>query len=119
MNINFPIIELIDRLVIAKIKLEKGINSKLEYDFYNNQATRYDLSTIHSLIEELEIVHNTIWNLESELKSGVEHSLALDEIGRRAIKIRDANNKRIALRNKMAELLSDPIREIKKDHLSQ
>jgi hypothetical protein len=43
----------------------------------------------------------------------------MDEIGRRAIAIRDLNNKRITLKNSMAEKLKCNIREIKHDHLSE
>ena len=43
----------------------------------------------------------------------------LTEIGRRAIAIRDMNNKRIAFKNTIAEKLNDPVREVKQDHLSE
>jgi hypothetical protein len=64
------------------------------------------------------VIHNQIWNLEWQLKSGVEHLLPLDEIGRRAIAIRDWNNRRITYKNSIAELFSLKMREIKTDHLS-
>ena len=64
-------------------------------------------------------IRNQIWNLEAELKTGRETELALEEIGRRAIAIRDHNNTRIALKNTMAEKLNCPVREIKKEHLSE
>jgi hypothetical protein len=56
--------------------------------------------------------------LEWELKTGQEEKLELAEIGRRAIAIRNMNNKRIAFKNTIAEKLNDPVREIKQDHLS-
>jgi hypothetical protein len=64
-------------------------------------------------------VHNTIWDLESELKTGREAELPLEEIGRRAIAIRDHNNERIRIKNAIAERLECPVREIKQDHLSE
>jgi hypothetical protein len=48
----------------------------------------------------------------------VEHLLDLAEIGRRAIAIRDWNNKRITYKNSIAELFGLELREIKTDHLS-
>ena len=119
MNIKFPLIELLDRLVISKIKIDKGIDSSLEFNFYNNQAKEHNLSAVSNLLDELEIVHRNIWALEAELKSGKEQLLPLEELGRRAIAIRDLNNQRIKIKNAMAEILHDPIRELKKDHLSQ
>jgi hypothetical protein len=70
-------------------------------------------------IERLIEIHNSIWDLESELKTGVEDTLPLEEIGRRAIKIRDYNNKRIDIKNSIATALGDPVLEIKRDHLSE
>jgi hypothetical protein len=48
----------------------------------------------------------------------VEHLLPLDEIGRRAIAIRDENNRRITYKNEIAEIFGLKLREIKTDHLS-
>jgi hypothetical protein len=44
--------------------------------------------------------------------------LSLQEIGRRAIAIRDFNNKRIVYKNSIATILGHPVREIKQDHLA-
>ena len=58
-------------------------------------------------------------NTKHELKSGREDKLSLEEIGHRAIAIRDWNNKRITVKNKIAELLGCSVKEIKKEHLSE
>ena len=118
MNIQFPVIELLDRLAIAQVK-HKRIGNQVELDFYQQQTTHLNLDLVTKELQELEQIHNEIWELEKELKTGREQELPLEEIGRRAIKIRDWNNKRISLKNKMANLLDCPVREIKKDHLSQ
>ena len=49
----------------------------------------------------------------------MEDQLELAEIGRRAIEIRDWNNKRVKLKNTIAEKLGCVVREIKKDHASE
>ena len=115
----FPVIELLDRLAIARIKHQRIGNNQAELDFYQKQAKFLDLSLIETDLSNLEQIHNQIWELEKELKTGRDSELPLEEIGRRAIKIRDWNNKRIGIKNFMAEKLSCPIREIKKDHLSE
>jgi hypothetical protein len=84
-----------------------------------NQATQLNLTLIEDLYINLMAIHNQIWELESELKTGREAELPLEEIGRRAIAIRDHNNKRIAIKNAIAERLGCGVREIKQDHLSQ
>jgi len=115
----FPVIELFDRLTIAKVKYRRTRSNTAELAFYQEQVCDYDLTVVQDLIDELEQIHDEIWDLEKELKSGVEHSLDLAEIGRRAIRIRDRNNRRVMIKNTMADRLQDPVREIKKDHLSE
>jgi hypothetical protein len=114
----FPVIELVDRYSIACLKYDKTQANKEELDFYKQQLDKYDIVLISQEIKDLYIIHKQIWELESQLKSGKENELPLDEIGRRAIAIRDLNNKRIKLKNQAADKLGCTVREIKKDHLS-
>lgn len=115
----FPIIELIDRLVIAEIKFAKTNANQAELDWYRDQTKNLNMHLIQSHMTELKEIHNAIWGLESQLKSGKENELSLEEIGKRAIEIRNWNNRRISLKNQMAEILGCPVKEIKQDHLSQ
>jgi cell division septum initiation protein DivIVA len=119
MNPIFPIIELVDRLAIAEIKFKRTKANEEELLWYMNQAIRIDLTQIVDEYEDLKQIHDEIWELEAELKTGRDAELSLEEIGRRAISIRDHNNKRIKLKNAMAEKLNCLVREIKKDHLSE
>lgn len=119
LDINFPIVELIDRLAIARLKFEITRANKYELDYYETQASKFDLGELASHIDNLIEIHREIWNLEHLLKTGCEDQVSLEEIGRRAIAIRNSNRKRIQLKNYIAEKLNDPVREIKKDHLSQ
>jgi hypothetical protein len=119
LDITFPVVELIDRLAIAKLKFEITKENKLELEYYELQANKFDLSLVATDIDNLIEIHREIWNLEYLLKTGCEDQLTLEEIGRRAIAVRNSNRKRIQLKNCIAEKLNDPIREIKKDHLSQ
>ncbi len=121
-----PELELIDRLCIARVKYERTTGGNQdELDWYEAQyqqlvadLTADQIVQLNSDIEEITKIHNQIWNLEWQLKSGVEHLLPLDEIGRRAIAIRDWNNRRISYKNSIAELFGLKLREIKTDHLS-
>ena len=114
-----PAIELFDRLAIAEVKHEIIGENTEELNYYRAQAKYYDTSKLTNELQELKQTHKKIWNLEKELKSGQEHLLDLAEIGRRAIEIRDWNNIRVSIKNKIAELVNCPVREIKKDHLSE
>lgn len=119
MNVVFPVIELVDRLAIAEIKFERTSANAEELAWYKQQIEHLDLESVKSSLIQLKFIHNSIWDLESDLKSGLEHKHSLEEIGRRAIEIRNLNNQRIKLKNAMAEQLNCTVREIKVDHLSQ
>ena len=115
-----PVLELIDRLCIARVKYERtnGAN-QVELDWYEDKYRQLPQSAeLDYNIDAMTFIHNAIWDLEWQLKSGVEDQLPLEEIGRRAIKIRDYNNKRISFKNSIADLLGHPVKEIKSDHLS-
>jgi len=114
----FPIIELIDRLSIARVKSDRGVDNDNELKFYTTQLKDHDMHLVSTELAELTIIHNTIWDAEWQLKAGKEDELDLAEIGRRAIKIRDWNNKRVKLKNIIAEKLGCDVKEIKKDHAS-
>ena len=121
-----PELELIDRLCIARVKYQRttgGNQDELDWyeDRYRELINGLDAEQLDQLnkdIDEITKIHNQIWNLEWQLKSGVEHLLPLDEIGRRAIAIRDWNNRRISYKNSIAALFGLKLREIKTDHLS-
>jgi hypothetical protein len=116
----FPAVELLDRLAIARVKWRRTQVNNEELRYYEEQARQLDMDAeCDAAIKELEIIHDTIWELEKELKSGREQELPLEEIGRRAIAIRDHNNRRIKYKNLLAERVGCPVREIKKDHLSE
>ena len=117
--VNFPVLELMDRLCIARLKWEKTQSNRDELLWYEREWSKFEqTSAIQKHIENLTEIHRRIWDLEWQLKTGVEDQLSLEEIGRRAIAIRDWNNKRLTVKNEAAKLLDCPVREIKQDHLS-
>jgi len=111
----FPIIELVDRYCIAKLKFAKLGNNKEELDFYTEQLHDIDFQLIQEELDQLYQVHAEVWDLEDDFKKfRVENMYDLAEIGRRALHVRDVMHKRYDLKNKMAEKLNDPVREMKK-----
>ena len=115
----FPIIELVDRYSIARLKFKRSNGNQAELDFYTEQLEPHDLTKISSELEELHNIHSRIWDLEALLKSGLESEISLEEIGRRAIEIRNWNHRRIELKNRMADILGCVVQEIKQNHLSE
>lgn len=120
MEFEFPVIELVDRYTIARIKYEKtnGANAA-ELEFYTKQIKKLNYSLIKDELELLESIHRQIWNLEDDFKKCRVDGVDLAEIGRRALQIRDINNYRVQYKNTIADKLGDMVREIKKDHTSE
>lgn len=116
----FPVIEIVDRYTIAVVKYEKtqGANQE-ELDFYIEQMQEVNLDLQHQLIVELIDHHRYVWSLEDDFKKNRIDGLPLDEIGQRALHIRDIGHKRVTIKNTLAELLNDPVREIKRDHITK
>ena len=110
----FPVIELVDRYAISIVKFKKtsGENAE-EVEFYTNQLKSANINPLHHLISELIDHHEQVWNLEDDFKKCRIDNLPLEEIGRRALLIRDMGFNRVTLKNKLAELAGDPIREVK------
>ena len=111
----FPVIEIVDRYCIAVVKHEKtnGANRE-ELDFYLEQMKSANINPLNQKIVELIEHHSYVWSLEDDFKKGRIDSLPLEEIGRRAIHIRDVGYKRQELKNALAESINiDSVREIK------
>ena len=111
----FPVIELVDRYCIAKLKFAKLGNNKEELDFYTEQLHNINFELIQKELDELYKVHEEVWALEDDFKNfSVEHKYDLAEVGRRALHARDVLHQRYILKNIMAEKLNDPVRETKR-----
>ena len=117
---SFPVIELVDRYTIARVKYDKtnGANAA-ELDFYSAQIAKLDVQLIQAELSVLEDIHRRIWALEDDFKKCRIDGADLSEIGQRALDIRDLNNYRVQYKNSIADKLNDPVREIKQDHISE
>jgi hypothetical protein len=106
----FPVIEIVDRYTIAVVKHEKtnGANQE-ELNFYLEQMKQANINPSDVKVIEL---------LEDDFKKAKIDALPLEEIGRRALYIRDIGYKRVDLKNALAEMVNDPVREIKQDHVT-
>lgn len=110
----FPIIEIVDRYAIAVVKNGKtNGENKEELDFYAEQMRAVNINPLQSLVTDLIDHHRTVWNLEDDFKKGRIDALPLDKIGEIAIKIRDYGHERTRLKNAIADMTGESIRDIK------
>ena len=111
----YPIQEIADRLSILELKRERLPQSEdilKEIGILEPEVAEY-----RDWVERLKEVNGSIWDLEFDIRSGKEGQLGLEEVGRRALLIRDRNKKRIEIKNELAVVLGNP-KEIKIDHAS-
>ena len=114
--------EVVDRLSILFHKVDK-IGDECYEEFYAyakevllNCETDNAKDVIDAL-RELYKINGLIWALESDIRKGKEGQLGLEEVGRRALEIRNYNQKRVEIKNKIAGELGH-FKDVKIDHAS-
>ena len=73
---------------------------------------------IYAYVDQLYEVNRRIWDLESDIRKGKEGELGLEEVGRRAIMIRDFNKERINIKNTINTIYKTGFIEKKINHAS-
>jgi len=71
------------------------------------------------MLERLYDINGKIWDLESDIRKGKEGELGLEEVGRRAIMIRELNKKRISVKNQITEETNMGFKDVKMNHASE
>jgi len=116
--IPYSIGDVCDRYSILLLKKERGgLPVDDELKVYKKELDKYP--DIWVAVSMLYIVNGNIWSLESDIHLGKEDELGLEEVGRRAIRIREHNKERIGVKNRLNERYGEGFIEIKsKDHPS-
>jgi hypothetical protein len=113
----YPTPDLYDRYTIECLKRDRAnANNVVHIIILSNEIDRR--GRYEDLINELYIINGQIWDLESDIRKGKEGELGLEEVGRRAIAIRELNNKRIFIKNLVAERFAE-FGEKKYNHASE
>jgi len=120
-----PLPELLDRLSIIELKIERigEPHLQLEREAYVSAIQEYvakgfDSECIKSHLSELRSVNARIWDLESDIRQGKEGLLGLEEVGRRALAIRDLNKLRVSLKNVLVDQYGSGFKDVKLNHAS-
>lgn len=114
--------ELVDKLSILSRKIYFGEEVAIsEHRHVEQLITRAGLpGKLLTNVIRLSMMNSEIWNLEHEMRKVAEGpgQFSLEEVGRRAIKIRDLNRKRIEYKNEINALLGITFRETKVNHIA-
>jgi hypothetical protein len=114
--IKMPINEIADRYSICQLKEERAAaNMADEMNVYEEELKKHN-GHIWTFVERLYKVNGEIWYLEADIRAGREGELGLEEVGRRAIEIRNWNRKRVAIKNEMVEMFKEGFKDIKVNH---
>jgi hypothetical protein len=107
--------DIIDRYSICQLKKERlSIDNEKEINSLKNEMDKYD--DIKSFSDDLYRINGLIWDLESDIRKKNENILGLEEVGRRAIKIRELNSERVSIKNKINAKFKEGFVEVKMNH---
>jgi hypothetical protein len=110
--------DIVDRYSICKLKSERlGLDNTKELNDLKFEMDKYE--GVDFFIDKLYEVNGDIWNLESDIRRGNENILGLEEVGRRAIRIRELNNVRVNYKNEINSKFGEGYIEVKMNHGSQ
>lgn len=119
-----PLSEILDRMSIVKLKIERigEPHLKKEYEEYEKALDEFRKKGVkidESWIKRLHELNGKIWDLESDIRKGKEGKLGLEEVGRRAIMIREINKQRISMKNEIVERTGIGFKDVKINHASE
>ena len=118
-----PISELLDRLSILNLKIEKSGSKRLsqERDAILQALQEYTAEghvIDPSWLAGLEDINRRIWTLEASLSHGKDGKIPLDKIGEISLQIREYNREKIALKNRIVASTKTGFLEEKTYHAS-
>lgn len=113
--------DLIDRYSILTLKSHRSdVDVTAELNEYKSAISELPNSdTAISFANRLYEVNGMIWDLESDIRNYKEDELGMEEVGRRALQIRDLNKDRIAIKNEITSFYNDGFKEVKINHKSE
>jgi len=125
-----PIADIFDRFIILSLKKERlGFNETFERQYLEykkalevayEQLDPEQKAIADKQLDQLMIINKAIWDLEHEIRAGKEGNLGLEEIGRRALLIRNHNGSRALVKNEICVLFKqDQYKDVKVDHIAE
>jgi hypothetical protein len=114
--------DLADRLSILTLKVERIPNGAETFRaelnavaaaFQSLAARQSCQDQMAELERQLYVINGQIWDLESDIRMGKDGMLGLEEVGRRAILIRNTNEMRIKIKNEINRISRTGFQESK------
>ncbi len=96
--------DIFDKWSILRMKARVLDNIGDEYIEIKKEIERYDTGIFDSMADLIE-ANSKIWILEADIRNGKD--MPLEEVGKRALQIRDINKMRIEAKNKINKIFGD------------
>lgn len=108
-----PVAELADRYTIAILKFDRLPGEEIDKSLLSKQIEYYKQGLpsspeVQELITDLHKINGQMWDAEHDIRKALDETLGLEEIGRRAIVIRDLNKIRVSIKNQLTKLCGQP-----------
>ena len=121
--ITYPVSEVIDRISICRLKVERigEPQCKKELEYLEQHLGSYSFLNLdfEKYLRRLYDINGKIWDLEADIRKGKDDGLGLDEIGRRAILVRDYNKIRVSIKNEIIRETKMGFEDVKVNHISE
>ena len=117
-----PLPEVVDRYTIARLKIERLDSSQINVDAMKEEIEYYKAGIdfankeLSKFADELYSVNGRIWDTEASIRKGLDDELGYEEIGRRAVKVRDLNRLRMKVKNDIIDLTGDGFKDCKMNY---
>ena len=67
-------------------------------------------------IRDRYVVNGRIWDTESSIRMGLDKQMTLDEVGNRALRVRDLNRIRMKVKNDIIDLTGNGFKDCKMNY---
>ena len=117
-----PLPEVVDRYTIARLKLERlddtqiDVESMKEEIEYYKSGIDFENEKLSELANDLYTVNGRIWDTESSIRMGLDKQMTLNEVGSRALRVRDLNRIRMKVKNDIIDLTGNGFKDCKMNY---
>ena len=117
-----PLPEVVDRYTIARLKLERLDDTQIDVDSmkeeieYYKSGIDFENEKLSELTNELYLVNGRIWDTESSIRMGLDKQMTLNEVGSRALRVRDLNRIRMKVKNDIIDLTGNGFKDCKMNY---
>ena len=120
-----PLPEVADRYTICQLKLERLDHKQIDVDSMKEQLEYYKKgidftnTQLIKLSKDLYNINGRIWDTEGSIRAGLDDELGYDEIGKRAVQVRDLNRVRMSIKNDITELTGEGFKDCKMNYAGE